>query len=129
MIDKHSRRRAVWIRQHLRIFDHHRLARVSFRHRNPETLKALPDLSQHSFIEQQPAPQRARSNLARDVVFGWTKPSGGNHHFGSAHSIFDCFFEAGIVVADDRLEFYFDPEAIKFLCEPETVGVGAIGRK
>ena len=49
--------------------------------------------------------------------------------FDRRDGIFDCFFEAGIVVADDGFEFYFDTEAIEFFGEPETVGVGAIGRE
>ena len=36
---------------------------------------------------------------------------------------------AGIVVADDGFEFYFDTELIEFLGQPETVGVSAIGRE
>src|SRR6185503_1324005 len=118
MIDEHSRRSAVWIRQHLSIFDHHRLSRISLGHRHAKTLKALTNLCEHCLVEQQPATQRARSDLARDVVFGRTKTSSGDHHFRSADSIFDRFFEARIVVADDGFEFYFDAEAVEFFSEP-----------
>src|ERR1044072_5748401 len=112
MIDKHSGRSAVGIRQHDCVFYHDRLARISLRHRHAKTLKALPDLSQHTFVEQKPFAERSCSYLAGDVVFGWTKTPGGDHHFRTAHRVSDCFFETRIVVANDRLEFDFDTEAV-----------------
>src|SRR5215213_7008857 len=129
MIDEHPRRSAVWIRQHLCILDHHRLARIALRHSDSKTLKTLPDLRQHNLVQQQPATECTCSDLTCDIVFGWTKTSSSDHHFRSANSVFDCFFQAGVVVADDRFEFYFDTEAVEFFSQPETVGVSAIGRE
>src|SRR6185369_17655100 len=117
MIDEHSGRSAVWVRQHFSIFDHHRLARISLRHRHSKTLKALPDLCQYDFVEQQSFAERACSDLAGDVVFGWTKTARGDHHFRAAHGVPDCFFEAGVIVADDGLEFDFDTETIELFGE------------
>ena len=129
MIDKHTRRGTVRIGQHFRVFNHHRLTRIALRHRHSKTLKTLSNLCEHNLVKQKPATKCARGDLARDVVFSWTKTAGGNHHFRATDSIFDCFFEAGIVVADNRFEFDFDTETIELFGEPETVGVGAIGRK
>src|SRR5678815_520195 len=129
MIDKHSGRGAVWIRQHFSVFDHHRLARISLRHRHAKTLEALPDLSEHDFVEQKPFAERARSDLACDVVFGWAKTAGGDHHFRATHGVSDCFFETRVIVAYDGLEFDFDTEAIELFGKPETICISAIGRK
>ena len=62
-------------------------------------------------------------------VFGGTKTAGGDHHFRAARGVSDCFFEAGIIVADDGLEFDFNTEAVELFGKPETVCIGAIGRK
>jgi len=86
-------------------------------------------LAKHNFIKQEPAAERTCGDLARDVVFSWTKTAGGDHHFRATDSVFDCFFETGIVVADDRFEFDFDAETIELFGEPKAVGVCAIGRK
>src|SRR6185295_12952354 len=94
-----------------------------------KTLKTLPNLSEHNFIKQQSSPERTCCDLARDVVFSWTKTASGDHHFRASDSIFDSFFEAGIVVTDDRLQFDFDAETIQLFGEPKAVGVCAIGRK
>src|ERR1044072_1070215 len=99
MIDEHPRRGAVWIRQNFRVFNHHRLARIALRHRHSKTPKALPNLCQHNLVKQEPPPESTRGDLARDVVFGWTKSACGDYHFRAPDSIFDCFFEAGGGVA------------------------------
>ena len=91
--------------------------------------KLIASCRHHNFVEQEPPAQRACGDLARDVVFSWTKTARGDHYFRTPDSIFDCFFETGIVVTDDRFQFDFDAEAIELFGEPETVGVSAIGRK
>ena len=50
-------------------------------------------------------------------------------NFRAPGCILDGFFKPGIVVADNGFEFYFNADAVQFFGEPETVGVGAVGRK
>ena len=78
---------------------------------------------------QKPSPERTCCDLARDVVFSWTKTARGDHYFRTPDSIFDCFFETGIVVTDNGFQFDFDAEAIELFGEPKAIGVCAIGRK
>src|SRR5262245_28738758 len=83
VIDEHARCCAVWIWQHLGVFEHHRLPGISFRHRHAKTLKASLDLFEHSFVEQETTSKRACSYLSSDVVFGGAETAGGDDNFGT----------------------------------------------
>jgi len=91
--------------------------------------EALAQLRENCFVKQQPATQRARGNLARDVIFGWAKTAGCYHHLRASGCILDGFFQPGIVVAHDGFEFYFNADAVQLSGEPETIGIGAVGSK
>jgi hypothetical protein len=129
VFEKKTRRRAIRIRQDFRAIDHHRLPRISLRHRHTETLKARTNFGEHVFIKRKPSPKRSGHYFARDVVFSWPESSGSNDYPRTLDRVFNQFFEARIVVADDCFELDVDAQAVELFGEPETVGVGAIRRE
>jgi len=90
-------------------------------------LESSANFIEHTLVKQQPSSQSTRYDLARDVVFGWPKPTGRDDDTRTLYRVFDQLFQARVVVADDRFELYVYANAIQFVSEPETVGVCAIG--
>src|SRR5437773_223455 len=80
VLNQHSGRAPVWIRKYLSFFDHHGLARVSFRHDVAVAQEALAEVLENRFVQQQATTESARGNFTRYVVLGWSQPSGGYYH-------------------------------------------------
>ena len=82
-------RRPVRIRQHVSALNHHRLARVSFGHRQAKALKSSTNFREHVFVQRQPSPQGPGHDFSSNVVLRRTQSPGCDHHPRAFDGIFD----------------------------------------
>jgi hypothetical protein len=129
VLDVHAGRCAVRIIQDFRALYDHRLTRVDLGHGAAHALEFRADLAQHLLAEEQPAPERARRYLARNVVFGRPESARRDNDARALERVLDGFLQPRVVVADDGLELDFDAQPVELFGQPETVRVRAIRRQ